>query len=68
MTNKAKALAVHLEMEHQEQAVAYFPGTGTAFIIDDETSIDDLHRCIGAPIARAVLAARLRAIAAMLDE
>lgn len=51
-----------------EQTLVYFPGDGMALVLGDDMDADSLRNYLPAPVARAVLAARLQAFADMLCE
>lgn len=52
----------------KEQTLVYFPGDGNPLFMADDMSRADLRDYLPAPVARAVLAARLRTFADMLDD
>lgn len=59
---------ISVTVEKAEQTLVYFPGDGMALVLGDEMDADSLHLYLQAPVARAVLAARLQAFADMLRE
>ena len=58
---------IDISVHKNEQSLIYFPGDGDPLFMGDDMSRDDLLNYVKAPVARAVLAARLRAFADMLE-
>ena len=58
---------IEVSVHKNEQSLIYFPGDGDPLFMGDGLSRDDLLGYVKTPVARAVLAARLRAFADMLE-
>lgn len=59
---------VRVECSVDFQGVTLWLGDGAPFTVDDRMSARDVRGYVEAPLQRAAVVARLRAIAAMLDD